>query len=185
MTDKKERLNSKLASLQQMSAAVLKDTEYYDLRDIVHAMQKKFPEQLQKCIDKGKQTYASNPNRNFYIVSHVKVEWFNPRLWKQQFVATLECPRPYLNFSVYKYHRKTDLVEELWWLPDRQTLEFYYQNRHLASPEEQKLVQYCVWYKDGTLYKRMQHENGESPDKPFLLAHDLSQFKKPDEKGTT
>lgn len=160
-----------------MSDQVLKEQERYSLADIVKEMAKTFPQEMQKCIDKAKKLYHANPTRDFYILSHLKVEWFNAHLWRQQFVASLECPRPYLNFTVYKYHRKIDMVEELWSLPDRDTLNFYYNNRHLASPDEYKLVKYCIEYKDGTLYKRMQHENGENPDKPMLIAHDLSQFK--------
>lgn len=173
----KQKLEQKLSNLKQLSDQVLKQQEQQDLQDIVKAMAQQFPVGLQNCIDKAKKLYSANPHRDFYIISHVKVEWFNPKLWKQQFAASLECPRPYLNFTVFKYHRKIDMVEELWCLPDRNTLNFYYNNRHLASPDEYKIVKYCIEYKDGTLYKKMQELNGESPDKPMLIAHDINQFK--------
>ena len=174
---KQEKLVQKQQSLKELSHQVVKENNLYDLKEIVAAMAKTFPIEMQKCIDKAKQLYHANPDRDFYIISHLKVEWFNQQLWKQQFVASLECPRPYLNFTVYKYHRKVDGVEELWSLPDRETLNFYYNNRHLASPDEYKLVKYCIEYKDGTLYRRMQHENGESANKPSLIVHDISQLK--------
>ncbi len=181
--EKREKLNQKQQSLKELSASVLRDLEVYDLKQIIDAMAQKFPAALQKAIDKAKKLYESNPTRDFYIISHIKVEWFNPKVWKQQFVSSLDCPRPYLNFTVFKYHRKLDMVEELWCLPDRETLNFYYKNRHLASPDEYKMVDYCIKYKDGTLYKMMQSLNGESEDKPMLIAHDLSQFKEPVIKG--
>jgi len=177
--EKREKFQNKLASLKELSAYVLTNTDTFDLRDIIKAMAEKFPQGMQNCIDNAKKLYESNPHRDFYIISHVKVEWFNPKLWRQQFVSSLDCPRPYLNFTVFKYHRKIDMVEELWCLPDRATLNFYYNLRHLASPDEEKIVKYCVAYKDGTLYRKMQELNGESKDKPFLLVDDLSQFKDP------
>lgn len=181
--DKKERLEQKLASLKEMSAQVLKNQDEFDKRDLLAAILETYPDGLWKCVDRGRELFKDNPTRDFFIVTHLKSEWFNPKLWKLQFVPTLECPRPYLNFTVYKYHRKTDEIEMIWCLPDRETLNFYYKNRAYASPEDWDLLKWVLAYKDGSLYKKMQELNGESPDKPFLLVDDISQLKESVIKG--
>lgn len=170
-----EQLKQKLTNLKEFAHKV-ETAERLDLQQLMEQMVSTYPDELYKCVERGKELFKANPHRDFYVSSAIKREPLTPKIFKQQFFSSLECPRPYLNFTVFKYHRKTDELELLWTLPDRETLNHYYNNRHVASPEDWTLLKYCIEYKDGTLYKKMQALNGETPDKPSLIVHDPSIF---------
>ena len=90
----REKLDQKLTSLKQMSDQVLKNQDAFDKIELLRGILKTYPDGLWTCVDRGKKLFDANPNRDFFIVTHLKSEWFNPKLWKLQFVPTLECPRP-------------------------------------------------------------------------------------------
>lgn len=176
---KKQRLQKKeekQKTLQQLSSELLRVQNETDYNELMKKLVETYPDEIWECVDRAKKAFSSNPNRDFYVMSVLTAQPYNRNLWNQKFLYTLECPRPYLNFTVFKYHRKTDELELLWNLPDRDTLNFYYNNRHKASVQDWPLLKYCIEYKDGTLIKKMKALNGESDEKPSLIVHDQTIF---------
>lgn len=169
-----QELQQKLTTLKDFAHKV-EISERQDLQQLIEQMVSTYPDEIYKTVEKAK-LMCPDKNRDFYICSAIKREPLTPKIFKQQFFWCLECPRPYVNFTVFKYHRKTDELELLWTIPDRETLNHYYNNRMHASPEDWTLLKYCIEYKDGTLYKKMQALNGETPEKPSLIVHDKSVF---------
>lgn len=169
---KQKEFQDKLTTLKEFSSK-LEAAERIEIQQVMEQMVETYPDQLFKCIDRGKEKIK---DRDFYVCSALKREPLTPKVFKQQFFFTIECPRPYVNFTVYKYHRNADNLELLWCIPDRVTVNHYYNNRTLASPGDFQLLKYCIEYKDGTLYRKMQELNKESPDKPSLIVHDPSIF---------
>ena len=177
-TKQHQDLNNKLTSLREFAHRI-EQSERINAMELMEQLVSTYPDQIWICVDRAKELFKSNPNRDFFVSSALKQEPLTPKIWKNQFFPSLECPRPYLNFTVYKYHRKTDELELIWCLPDRETLNHYYNNRHLASPQDFVLLKYCIEYKDGSLWKRMKALNNETEDKPSLIIHDNSIFKTP------
>lgn len=175
----KRDLQNKLTSLKEFAHKIQME-QRINAMELMEQLVSTYPEQIWKCVDRGKMLFKANPTRDFFVSSALKQEPLTPNIWKNQFFTSLECPRPYLNFTVYKYHRKADELELIWCLPDRETLNFYYKHRHLASLQDYVLLKYCIEYKDGTLWKRMRELNGETEAKPSLIIHDHSIFKAPD-----
>lgn len=169
-----EQLRQKLQTLKEV-AHKIEVAEKLDLQQLMEQMVSTFPDQLYQTVDKGKRE-CPDTNRDFFISSVLWNDPFNHKIFKRQFFWSLECPRPYVNFTVFKYYRKTDEIELIWSIPDRETLNFYYNNRLHASPKDWDLLKYCIAYKDGTLYKRMKELNNETPDKPSLIVHDKTIF---------
>lgn len=175
-SQKQQKLENKKQTLAQLSRELLVNQDKIEFNDMIRKLTETYPDELMKCVERGKEAFKSNPNRDFYVMSALNAQWYNPKLWKQSWMYTLECPRPYLNFTVFKYFRKSDELELLWCLPDRDTLNFYYENRKVANEQDWVLLKYCIAYKDGTLWKRMKALNQEDT-KPSLIVHDLSQLK--------
>lgn len=171
---KQHELRQKLISLKEF-AHKIEVAETFDLQQLMEQMVETYPDQIWECVDKGK-AMIPDQNRDFYVCSTLKREPLTPKIIKNQFFWCFECPRPYLNFTVFKYHRKADELELIWNLPDKETLNHYWRNRHLATPEDYTILKYVIAYKDGSLYKRMQELNKEVPEKPSLIVHDMSVF---------
>ncbi len=170
-----QELQQKLTTLKDFAHKV-EIAESQDLQQLMEQMVSTYPEQLYQCVEKGKELYKANPNKDFFVMSALKREPLTPKIFKQQFFSSLECPRPYLNFTLFKYHRKTGQLELIWSIPDRETLNHYYNNRIYASPEDWVILKDVIAYKDGSLYKKMRELNKESDDKPSLIVHDKSVF---------
>lgn len=163
-------------NLKQLSHKIQQEQDAIDYVELMKKLVETYPDQIWECVDRAKKAYSSNPNRDFYVMSVLTAQPYNRKLWNQKFIHTLDCPRPYLNFTVFKYYRKSDELEHIWTLPDQETLNFYYDNRHLASPNDWAMLKDIIAYKDGSLYKKMQELNGETPEKPSLIVHDYASF---------
>ena len=170
----REELRNKLDTLKQVAHKTL-EYESVDLYQLTEKMVETFPDQLYKAIDWANKECPDH-NRDFFISTILWNDPFNPKLFKRQWFWSFECPRPYVNFTVFKYHRKSDHIEMIWSIPDRETLNFYYDNRIHASPEDWVILKDVIAYKDGSLYKKMKELNGETPEKPSLIVHDKTIF---------
>lgn len=129
-----------------------------------------FTKKMLGYIDQGKKAYK----RDFYIELNLKREKLidmagipqSPR--SIPFLKTY-CPTPFYDQSVWKYHYKTEKLEYLWTVPDRDTCNYYRKFALQVVPEERELLGYVLSYYDGSLLNKAKELNGEKKDTPSVI----------------
>lgn len=98
---------------------------------------------------------------DFYVVVLVKRERLMRNVLRLYYFPRESCPTPQHEQMVYRYHRKTGHVEELWVIPSLEACVILYNEASYAHPEEKQLLQYVLDFEDGTLLDKAKKLNGE------------------------
>lgn len=114
-------------------------------------MRKDFIPGIGECIERHITLFKGIP---FYIVAGFRGIKHIPNAQRFQFWARETCPLPTNDQAVYYYDPRSDYIEEMWSIPDRNTCKYLMDNALMLSPEEWPLLQYVLDYKDGTLDRK-------------------------------
>lgn len=129
-----------------------------------------FTQRMLTYIDQGKLAYS----RDFYIEINLK----NEKLFQAAGVTAApraipilktQCPTPFYDQSVWKYHYKAEKLEFLWTVPDKETCNYYRRFALQVVPEERELLRYVLSYYDGSLLQRAKDLNGETKSTPPVI----------------
>lgn len=130
------------------------------LEDSQEKRDKDYIENVLVCIERHKKLFPGD----FYPQCMIKAEPLMPGTFVKKHYATIDCPTPTWNQTVYKYHRQEDRLEFLWTVPDPQTCQFLRKEALLTPPEERELVRFVLEFEDGTLDKKCYELNNYLPD---------------------
>lgn len=92
-----------------------------------HIDEEDYLQELWECISKSKKVW---PGVLFIKVSHISDKLLDT-VENMAYEARITCPPPFYAQSAWRYDQKTDNLQYLWTVPDRQTCEII-----LAKPQE-------------------------------------------------
>ena len=141
-----------------------KQPETRDPIEIEREVHKDYEKHINDCIQRHKNTIDGN----FYVEVITKKERLMPNVLRNYFFATQACPTPTWDQTIYKYHRSQDIIEFLWVVPSKDTVELFLQNALQIADNEKELLQFILKFTDGSLLKLAKKLNGEVEDSPFL-----------------
>lgn len=138
-----------------MSKVREQEPEVYDVIELRREITKKFPDNFDKAVERGKKNFTGN----FFIEIELKHEKLFP-IQRTYFNARRTCPIPYYDQAVFIYNRKDDKVELLWTIPNHNTARRI-KNFPIDLPEhEEKLRPYVFDFYDKTLLRKSNDLNG-------------------------
>lgn len=151
-----------------------KTPDSLDPIEIQRATEKEYINELTWCIKHAqKKTMCrdtcdkdcanrSSLDGDFFIEALTKKEKILENTLRNYFIPRRSCPTPHFDQTVYRYNSKSDDVEFLWVVPDKDTCETFHQNKNKIVPAEQDLLRNVLAYYDGTLFNMMKQLNGET-----------------------
>lgn len=167
--DKKEAKQKEMEQLNQESHKLLhQDYVRQDPVETMQAMLENLENIIWQTVDAGKKRIL---NRDFYIVISTKREPLHPNIYRNLVWYRVSCPTPTYDNTVLKYHYQDDFLEELWVIPDKETVSLYKNNALMVDPTEKQLLQYVYDFEDGTLLKRCKFYNHETDETAQLIIH--------------
>lgn len=109
-------------------------------------------------------TCKDNPSfdSDFFVVVLIKKEKLLQNVMRNYFIATLTCPTPTHDQSVFYYNHDKESLEFLWAVPDQETCLTFIENKNEVVMEERQLLQNILDFYDGNLYKLAKRLNGEA-----------------------
>jgi len=141
------------------SKNILVDTGTDNAMELAGAMSKSFESDLYTTVDVGLKLF---PGSDFYVVILAPEEKALNHILRDRFFPRKSPPTPQFNQTVYHYKKKDDSVEFLWMVPDKESVYYFVKNRKFIKPEDYFLLQQCLDFVDGTLYKKALKLNGEA-----------------------
>ena len=129
-------------------------------------MLQKVEDEIWKTVDAGRKKII---NKNFYVVMSTKKDPVYPNLYTNLYWYRASCPTPTYDNNVWVYHVKDDTLEELWVLPDKETVELYYLNPLAVDPSEYTFLNYVMAFKNGDLDKKCRQLNKEKENDPNVI----------------
>jgi len=140
-------------------------------KKITHSAKEQTDEQLTdyekniyECIERSKKDF----NGDFFIVVATKKEKLMPNVIRNYFYGRKSCPTPNYDQVLYKYHRKSDKLDFLWVIPDRQVAKDMIAQQQLVEPHLWGVLRFVLKFADGTLFKLAKELNGEKEKTPEL-----------------
>lgn len=121
--------------------------------------------------DRGHEHCATRESwtGDFFVAVLLKKERILENVLRNYFLATLTCPTPTWDQSVYHYQSATEELTYLWTIPDRETCEIFTDNARHIVPEERQLLKMILDFNDGTLLRKCRQLNGERLDTGIVL----------------
>lgn len=116
------------------------------------------------CAARGLKAY----NSDFFVVVLTKKERLFQNIFRNFFFHRKSCPTPEYDQTVYRYLYKSDALELLWCVPDKETCLVYMRDALLVHPNEKELLNYVIGFNDGTLDQMARKLNKEPGDSLFL-----------------
>lgn len=139
--------------------------------EAAEAMMSKYYKGLEECVQKH-LTMPIFKDHDFYISVVQKRELLLSALGKptlsHKVVGLLGCPRPEYGTNVYKYHKDTGVIEELWLLSTREVCKLLHRDKVYLNDAEKILLNYYYKYKSNELYLLMKKLNNEKENTPQL-----------------
>jgi hypothetical protein len=158
MEDKRDKIGKIATDLLQ------KEPETYDPIEYERAMHEDYEEELINCILAHEKVFTGD----FYVVVITKKERLLQNVIRNFFFARQSCPTPEYDQAVYRYTRADDVVDFLWVIPSKDTVELLHNNALQVPPEERELLQFVLDFQDGTLLNLAKSLNGERKESNIL-----------------
>jgi hypothetical protein len=115
-----------------------------------------------KHIDKNFSICVENHinkwHKDFYVVKYSRRDGYLVNVVDNRYLAHKDCPLPTFNQTVWKYHRGSGKIEELWVLPSEYDTIEMYANRDLTFDWEWPQLKHVIKYWDGGLTKLAEEE---------------------------
>lgn len=124
-----------------------------------------FDKNLFEVVDAGKKVYAAD----FYCVVLTKREQLMSNVIRNYFFHRSTCPTPDYDQATYRYDKKTDSVEFLWVIPNKDACEYMRDNPLEIHPNERLLLQFVLDFYDDTLTKKSKYLNKEELNTPLII----------------
>lgn len=123
-------------------------------------------EKIWQTVDSGRKKIF---RKNFYIVMTTKKDPIYPNYFHNMFWYRVSCPTPTYDNNVWLYHYNDDNLEELWAIPDKDTVELYAAHVQSVHPSEYNFLNYILAFKNGDLDKRCRELNNEKEHTPNII----------------
>jgi len=125
--------------------------------DYEREMHKDYENEVIKCINAHLKILSGD----FFVVVIRKRERILENVYRNYFFARKSCPTPTYDQTVYKYHRKDDVIEFIWVVPDMETCTIFKDQWMDIAPEEKELLGFVLAFSDGTLDNLAKRLNNE------------------------
>lgn len=116
------------------------------------------------CTEKCK-SYCENrtpiKDKDFYIVVLTKKEPALANVFRNYFVTATCVPTPTYDQAVWRFNHRTQNIELLWVIPNKEDCIMYKQNAAVVDKEEHGLLKYVLDFYDGELDKLAVQLNKE------------------------
>lgn len=133
--------------------------------DQADANQQDYIQELINCAEINKKLIDGD----FYITVETKAERLLQKVFRNYFYATLACPTPKNDQSVFKYSAKDEQISYLWTVPCEDACIYLRNNALLVDPAERESLMFVLDYYSGDLLKLAKRLNGEADDSPLLV----------------
>lgn len=136
---------------------MMKDPETRDPIELEREMQQNYLKDLKECIDRGKKAYQGP----FFVVVINKKEPLMPNVIRQYFLHRQTCPRSDYDQSVFRFDPKSEMIDYLWTVPDKETCMRLKTFALEVDKTEHELRNMVIDFYDGTLDRRAGLLNNE------------------------
>lgn len=166
--DERPIIEGKNPTIGSLSQDLLKkDPETNDPVEMQQEMQySSFEHEFNTAIGRAKQKYASD----FYIVVLNQRFRIFSNVMRTYFIDRLSCPTPDYDQAVYHYERKTEKIEFLWVIPDKDTCEEIRRDALMINPEYRQLLNYVIDFYDGNLLNKCKMLNKEDEQSLVVIS---------------
>jgi len=131
--------------------------EKYETEELRREMHKDYENHIIDCVKRGMKEFEGD----FFVHVETKKERLTPNVIRNYFIARKSCPYPFYDQTIYKLHRKEDLLEFLWVIPAKDVC-IQYRDHALEVPKEEKdLLNFILDFYDGILHKLCDKLNKE------------------------
>lgn len=127
-------------------------------------------EEIQKAVKRGLEV-ESWFNKDFYVEVSRRRENHpekNELHDINRFIIKAACPTPQWNQSVYKYHRRSGLLQFLWTVPRREVCAILKYYALQLNEDEKTLLDYVLEFENGKLLELARLYNKETDDQPQI-----------------
>ncbi len=128
---------------------------------------------LQRAIFKGDKPENSLENRvkkavedgiakfegNFFLVLLLRKERLMPNVIRPMLICQQTCPTPTYDQTVWSYNRSEEKLEQVWVVPDKQTVPFLILMKKYLPSDQEKLVEFAEIFVSGELDRFCQRLN--------------------------
>lgn len=125
---------------------------------------KEYEKNVEICVKDSKKKFIGD----FYVVVLTKKERLLQNVIRNYFYGRVSCPTPDYDQIVYKYDKKSDSLDFLWVIPDRNTCHYLGTYSHKVDPSQWELLSFIFQFADGSLFKLAKKLNGEKDKTPEL-----------------
>lgn len=143
---------------QLSSELLLKTPESDNAIELTDSMLEKYEAELQEAAERGKKIIQ---DKDFYLVVITKKEPLMQNVLRHYFLFRRSCPTPDYDNTVYIYHQESGDIEFLWTVPDKQTCNLMFDNKHQVDKSEWPLLEFVLKFMDGSLDILAKQLNGE------------------------
>jgi hypothetical protein len=155
----------KTVGQQIIDNAAHKESGNIPVMDLAAAMCEDYMPKLLRAIDEQCQF----TKEDFYIEvlqKHERVleKAFRPHIM----ICHYSCPKPNPDQTIFRYNQKDGRIELIWVLPPEDAIVHLLENFKYVHADEQQLLNYCVMYARGDLWKLMKKFNVEKELTPEL-----------------
>lgn len=151
-----------------------KPLETHDVIEQQRAMQQEYIDNLIFAVEHArkkidcKEFHEGNPcdiiearTGSFYVIVITKKERLMENVLRNYFFTRDACPTPDYDQAVYRFDHKTESIEFLWVIPDKNTCLMFIKNATQVPFDETGLLQFILDFKDGKLMNKSLTLNDE------------------------
>ncbi len=120
-----------------------------DVIETQREMQKDHVEELMYCAKRHEKIFGSD--NAYYVCVQLKRERLLTNVIRSYFYARRTRPIPDYDLSLYHYDPKTEQLTFVWAIPDKETVEYILENKHLLPLDHEQLIHFCISFKENTL----------------------------------
>lgn len=146
---------------KMIQEASSKPLETVELRELQREFNKDYMDELFKAAITGKKRHTEHDN--YFVVVLMKRDRLMRKKLTNYFTTRVTCPTPAHDQSVYTFNKKTEDLQFLWVIPDKETCRSMYTQRYNIDQLHSSIMPYVVDFVEGRLnsYERQFNANLE------------------------
>ncbi len=149
-----------VGSIIQQNAALLSPFEFAAPQELTDDFHKAHYDGLIECAKEGLKTF----DKDFFIVILMKHEKVLGDVIRMYPIIRSTCPTPDYDQTVYRVIYKTQDIQYIWTIPDRESCIGLLQCKEDVPREYHHILQYVMDFESGELYKLSKKLNNEVND---------------------
>lgn len=134
-----------------------KDHGTVELRELQQEFNKDYMDNLIEAALKGKLRHSDA--KRYFVVVLMKRERLMKKVLRNYFTTRVTCPTPAYDQTVYTFNPKTEDLQFLWVIPDKDSCERIYSQKYSINQTYGTLMPHVIDFMEGKLHYKEQEFN--------------------------